>query len=68
MKRARYRLGYVADKINGAWYWAKSEEDLAAKKVQVFTPGPKVNIGGYAADVNLNEEKTKREEFASVGL
>jgi hypothetical protein len=40
MKRARYKLGYVADKVNGAWYWAKSEEDILILKQRLFMPHP----------------------------
>lgn len=59
MKRARYRLGYVADKIDNRWFWAKSEEDMATRKLQFYAPGAKPVIHqdpdvdfGHVARVN----------------
>jgi AAA domain/Bifunctional DNA primase/polymerase, N-terminal len=44
MKRARYRLGYVADQIDGVWYWAKSDEDIASRKLKLYTPGETIKL------------------------
>jgi hypothetical protein len=39
MKRARYALGFVADRVINQWYWAKSIEDMNALKARLFTVG-----------------------------
>jgi AAA domain len=53
LKRARYTLGYIAAQIDNRWYWAKSEEDIASRKAQFYTPGTRPNIGGVTADVDF---------------
>jgi len=53
MKRARYRLGYVTDQIDGVWYWAKSEGDIATRRVQFYTPGIRPVVGDGKADVQF---------------
>lgn len=51
MKRARYALGYVAGKIGGTWFWAKSKEDLDAQRQAFYAPGPTPVIGSGGIDL-----------------
>jgi len=53
MQRARYKLGYVAARIDGAWYWAKSDEDVLMRKQRLYSPHP-VTLSSEPADVDLN--------------
>ena len=53
MQRARYKLGYVAARIDGAWYWAKSDEDILMRKQRLYSPHP-VTLSSEPADVDFN--------------
>jgi hypothetical protein len=53
MQRARYKLGYVAARIDGAWYWAKSDEDIVMRKQRLYSPHP-VTLSSEPADVDFN--------------
>jgi hypothetical protein len=53
MQRARYKLGYVAARIDGAWYWAKSDQDILVRKQRLYSPHP-VNLSSEPADVDFN--------------
>ena len=53
MQRARYKLGYVAAKIEKTWYWAKSDEDIQRRKQRLYTPHP-VTLSSETADVDLD--------------
>jgi AAA domain/Bifunctional DNA primase/polymerase, N-terminal/Primase C terminal 1 (PriCT-1) len=53
MQRARYKLGYVAARIDGAWYWAKSDEDIVMRKQRLYTPHPGT-LSSEPADVDFN--------------
>jgi len=44
LKRARYALEYLAEKIDDHWYWAKSKEDLTAIGTRVYSKGTHVNF------------------------
>jgi AAA domain/Bifunctional DNA primase/polymerase, N-terminal/Primase C terminal 1 (PriCT-1) len=53
MQRARYKLGYVAARIDGAWYWAKSDEDIMMRKQRLYSPH-RVTVSSEPADVDFN--------------
>jgi hypothetical protein len=53
MQRARYKLGYVAARVDGSWYWAKSEEDILIRKQRLYTPNP-VTLSSQPIDVDLD--------------
>jgi hypothetical protein len=53
MQRARYKLGYVSTKVDGTWYWAKSDEDILMRKERLYTPHP-VALSSQPADVDLD--------------
>jgi hypothetical protein len=38
MKRAHSRLGYLTEKVNERWYWAKSKEDFLALRDRLYSP------------------------------
>ena len=44
MKRARYSLDYLAERIANQWYWGKSQDDLTAVKTRIFSKAASVTF------------------------
>jgi hypothetical protein len=72
LKRARYALDYLADKINDHWYWAKSKEDLTAATAKTYSKGTLINFDRPGEPVaapgseNQIEDKPKKKAWGGA--
>jgi hypothetical protein len=81
LKRARYALDYAAEEVDRRWYWAKSQEDLAAIKTNVYSKGMHVSFEQKEPEESESTVQDKRHggvrpgsgpkpkrKYTSVGL